>query len=105
MSLTGRPPVQKGTIARNKKHLAYVRSYGCLVCQRPAQAHHLRHDCEPLGFTKMMGKKQCDYRTVPLCPEHHHELHEVFGNELRFWRHYWRCSADAIARLLAEAKA
>ena len=50
-----------------------------LVCQRsPCDAHHLKF-AEP----RALGRKVSDEFTVPLCREHHHELHRN-GNE-RAW--------------------
>lgn len=64
-------------LVRSKKYLALVRAEGCLVCQRPAQAHHLR-----LGH-RTMGVRKSDHRCVPLCADHHAELHTM--NEEIFW--------------------
>ncbi len=65
---------------RNKAHLAFVAAQPCLVCQRsPCDAHHLKF-AEP----RTLGRKVSDEFTVPVCREHHHELHR-HGNEMAWW--------------------
>ncbi len=53
-------------IARNQKHMAAIAALGCLICGRPAQAHHV-----DILTPKNAGPKVSDYFTAPLCPEHH----------------------------------
>ena len=65
---------------RDKQHLKFVASNGCLVCgRRPAQAHHLTF-MQP----RAMQKKSSDEYTVPLCAIHHDQLHRS-GNERDWW--------------------
>jgi hypothetical protein len=73
-------PIQKSIRKRNKAHLAFVATRPCLVCQRsPCDAHHLR-----FAQPRSLGRKVSDEFTVPLCREHHQELHR-HGNELAWW--------------------
>src|SRR3954470_21727609 len=73
-------PIQKSVRKRNKAHLIFVASQPCLVCQRtPCDAHHLR-----FAQARSLGRKVSDEFTVPLCREHHQELHR-HGNELAWW--------------------
>jgi hypothetical protein len=73
-------PIQKSIRKRSKAHLAFVASQPCLVCQRsPCDAHHLR-----FAQPRSLGRKVSDEFTVPLCREHHQELHR-HGNELAWW--------------------
>lgn len=65
---------------RDKAHLRFVGSHPCLVCGRqPSDAHHLR-----FAQPRALGLKVSDEFTVPLCREHHRQLHQV-GNEQAWW--------------------
>ena len=65
---------------RDKDHLRYVASQPCMVCNRIlAEAHHVRF-AQPKAF----GAKVSDEFTVPLCRDHHRELHSS-GNERAWW--------------------
>ena len=46
-------------------HMSKVASLGGLVCQRPANVHHIR----PVGLG--MGMRSSHYKTIPLCRDHH----------------------------------
>ena len=73
-------PLTKPLRHRNKAHLAFVAAQPCLICQRtPCDAHHLK-----FAQPRAMGRKVSDEFTVPLCRDHHHELHR-HGNERAFW--------------------
>ena len=82
-----REPIDKsqlkiGAVKRNrdKAHLRFVASQSCLLCQRsPSDPHHLRF-AQPRG----LGMKVSDEFTVPLCREHHRQLHRS-GNEPGWW--------------------
>jgi hypothetical protein len=65
---------------RNKAHLAFVAAQPCLVCQRSTcDAHHLK-----FAQPRTLGRKVSDEFTVPLCRDHHRDLHR-YGNELAWW--------------------
>jgi hypothetical protein len=73
-------PLRKPVRARNKSHLTFVAAQPCLVCQRsPCDAHHLKF-AEP----RTLGRKVSDEFTVPVCREHHQQLHR-HGNEAAWW--------------------
>jgi hypothetical protein len=73
-------PLRKEMRRRNKAHLAFVSVQPCLVCQRsPCDAHHLK-----FAQPRSLGRKVSDEFTVPLCRDHHHELHH-HGNERAWW--------------------
>jgi hypothetical protein len=73
-------PLRKPVRRRNKAHLAFVASQPCLVCQcSPCDAHHLK-----FAQPRTLGRKVSDEFTVPLCREHHHQLHRS-GNESAWW--------------------
>lgn len=73
-------PIRKTVRQRNKAHLMFVAAQPCVVCQRtPSDAHHIKF-AEP----RALGRKVSDEFTVPLCREHHQDLHR-HGNERAWW--------------------
>ena len=73
-------PLAKTVHKRNKAHLAFVAAQPCIVCRRsPCDAHHLKF-VQP----RSLGRKVSDEFTVPLCRDHHQQLHR-HGNELAWW--------------------
>ncbi|HWJ17866.1 MAG TPA: hypothetical protein VNR65_03965 [Geobacterales bacterium] len=73
-------PMSKEVRRRNKAHLAFVGAQPCLVCQRsPCDAHHLK-----FAQPRSLGRKVSDEFTVPLCRDHHRDLHR-YGNEIAWW--------------------
>jgi len=81
---------------RDKDHLRFVASQPCLVCGRqPSDPHHLR-----FAQPRALGLKVSDEFTVPLCRDHHQQLHQA-GNELAWW-HDLNINALEIAKGLWE---
>ncbi|MGL4401187.1 MAG: hypothetical protein ACRCXD_15050 [Luteolibacter sp.] len=80
---------------RSSAYLAFVRTHPCAICKREGDihAHHIR-----LGNACGIGTKPSDYRTVPLCPQHHHELHQK--GERTFWNRHEMDPDALIIRLL-----
>jgi Protein of unknown function (DUF968) len=73
-------PLHKTGSKRSKAHLRFVASLPCLVCQRtPCDAHHLK-----FAQLRSLGRKVSDEFTVPLCRDHHLQLHRQ-GNEAAWW--------------------
>src|SRR6185437_5103331 len=73
-------PIRKTTHRRSKAHLRFVAAQRCLVCQRtPCDAHHLK-----FAQPRALGRKVSDEFTVPLCRQHHRQLHH-HGNEVAWW--------------------
>lgn len=73
-------PITKPVRRRNKAHLAFVAEQPCLICRRsPCDAHHLK-----FAQPNTLGSKVSDEFTVPLCRDHHHDLHRQ-GNEMSWW--------------------
>ncbi|QDM33296.1 DUF968 domain-containing protein [Tardiphaga sp. vice352] len=73
-------PMTRPVRRRNKAHLAYVAEQPCLICRRfPCDAHHLK-----FAQPNTLGRKVSDEFTVPLCRDHHHDLHRQ-GNEMAWW--------------------
>jgi len=83
----GEPSAQEVTVIgkpareRDRDHLRFVASQGCLVCGRtPSDAHHLR-----FAEQRAMGRKVSDRFAVPICRLHHRELHRR-SNERAWWQ-------------------
>src|SRR5882724_2285150 len=73
-------PWRKTIRIREKAHLAFVAAQPCLVCQRsPCDAHHLK-----FAQPRSLGRKVSDEFTVPLCRDHHQQLHR-HGDEIARW--------------------
>ena len=73
-------PIRKDVRRRNKAHLAFVAAQPCLICRRsPCDAHHLK-----FAQPRSLGRKVSDEFTVPLCRDHHQDLHRL-GNEVAWW--------------------
>ena len=65
---------------RDKAHLRFVASQPCLICAYPhSDPHHLR-----FAQPRALGLKVSDEFTVPLCRDHHQQLHQA-GNEVAWW--------------------
>jgi hypothetical protein len=82
----GEPSSQQVTVIgkpireRDRDHLRFVTSQGCVVCGRtPSDAHHIR-----FAEQRAMGRKVSDKFTVPICRLHHRELHRR-GHERAWW--------------------
>jgi len=54
----------KGKTKEEKEHLSAVAELGCLICQMPAEVHHI---LEGRGG----GKRDNHFDVIPLCPKHH----------------------------------
>jgi hypothetical protein len=73
-------PMRKAIRKRDKAHLAFIAAQPCLICRRsPCDAHHLK-----FAQPRSLGRKVSDEFTVPLCRDHHQDLHRL-GNEVAWW--------------------
>lgn len=80
---------------RDRGYLEWLRGFRCLVCdRRMTDAHHVRK-----GTDGGMGRKPSDCWCVPLCHEHHMELHAK--GEVTFVKRHGPCLRSA-ARFLYE---
>ena len=67
--------------AKGKRHMGRVAALGCLVCDSPANVHHIRTE-----------RIKSDFLTIPLCREHHQgdfsihmskrQFTNIYGSEL-----------------------
>jgi hypothetical protein len=70
-----------------------------MVCQRkPSDAHHLK-----FAQPRALGRKVSDEFTVPLCREHHAELHR-HGNERAWWVNAGLAPLERAAELWDETQ-
>jgi hypothetical protein len=70
--LTFRDALKTGHLGRieDRSYLDWVKSLECCVCNTPADdPHHI------VVSGKGMGTKTPDYWAIPLCRQHHDELH------------------------------
>lgn len=73
-------PRPKSVRRRSKAHLSFVASQPCLICKTsPCDAYHLK-----IAQPRSLGRKVSDEFTVPLCREHHRDLHQR-GTEANWW--------------------
>ncbi len=66
-------PQPKIKPVRDPKFLAFIRSQPCLICGGKDQVH--AHHTETGGI----GTKGSDHSAVPLCWNHHREVHDKYG--------------------------
>jgi hypothetical protein len=59
----------------------------------PCDAHHLR-----FAQPRALGRKVSDEFTVPLCRDHHRDLHR-FGNEVAWWANLQIVPTDVAKEL------
>lgn len=61
----------------SKEYLKFVQTLPCADCKSEENvvAHHLKGRMAP--FSGGMGYKASDMFTMPLCPEHHREMHDT----------------------------
>lgn len=58
----------------NKQYMKLVSNFACAACGRkPVQVHH------PKSFGCGAGQKCSDFLVVPLCIEHHEEMHKHYN--------------------------
>ena len=87
----------------DKKHLDFVASHGCMICDMPAEIHHLMHI--PLFLFNKQGRRD-DRWIIPLCPNHHRtsitSIHN-YGDEFDWCEYYLGRDNNIIISALAFA--
>jgi len=68
-------------MSKESRHMGRVAELGCLVCDSPANVHHIRTE-----------RIKNDFLTIPLCREHHQgdfsihmskrQFENIYGSEL-----------------------
>ena len=72
---------KRDTRWRSQAHCSFIRQHHCSVSgcmELPIEVAHVR-----MGSGAGLGQKPDDFRTVPLCRDHHARQHEV--GERTFW--------------------
>tara|TARA_Y100000114_G_C11752502_1_gene325119 strand:- start:1988 stop:2293 length:306 start_codon:yes stop_codon:yes gene_type:complete len=86
---------------QNKAHLQRISEYRCCIwdlsCDGMTQVHHL---LKPWSGQRGMGMRSDDKNVIPLCSFHHHQLHNKYGNEEKFFQAHFK-PAD-FGRVLAQ---
>ena len=80
-----------------REHMSKVASLGCLVCQRPANVHHIR----PIGLG--IGMRSSHYQTIPLCHDHHQGQFSIHNCKEQFEAMYGT-EEELLHRTLKEIK-
>ena len=70
--------MKKAPSKAEREHMSKVASLGCLVCQRPANVHHIR----PIGLG--IGNRSSHYETIPLCHDHHQGQFSIHNSKQEF---------------------
>ena len=90
--------MQRRPRQHDKEHLRFVASRPCLICRTNQDiiAHHIKmanaRICKPQSSN--IGMKADDRYTLPLCWQHHEQLHAM--GEKKFWGSY---DVDAVCML------
>jgi hypothetical protein len=59
----------------NPKHIEWLHTFSCYVCgRRPVEVHHTLW---PVKTSRGAGRRAGDDEAVPMCPEHHAQLHRA----------------------------
>ena len=69
---------KKPATAAERAHMNAVAELGCLICQMPAQIHHVRRN----------GEKRNHFKVIPLCAMHHLETGGI-GVAIHAGRRSW----------------
>lgn len=85
----------KDNPVRDKKYRDWVESQPCMICSvEPAGDCH--HGIS-LGYGEGgMGTKACDLLSMPLCREHHQQMHRNSGMQKDQWRYIAKTLQKAI---------
>ncbi|NOR68523.1 MAG: hypothetical protein GQ532_02300 [Methylomarinum sp.] len=68
---------KKSATAAEKRHMGKVSNLGCLICDSPAQVHHIRTE-----------RIKNHFLTIPLCLEHHIGVFSIHMSKEQFTNIY-----------------
>jgi hypothetical protein len=84
---------KRAPTAAESRYMGRVAELGCLICQKPAQVHHIR---EGQG----MSERASNWLTVPLCQEHHTGGFSVHGSMSREFENIYGSELDLLAETI-----
>jgi hypothetical protein len=82
-----------------KEHLSKIASLGCIICRKmgfldsPAEIHHIKEG--------RMGKRSSDYKTLPLCPNHHRNGSESYHYSPKKFTEKWGTQTSLLQEVLS----
>ena len=80
---------------RSRKYLDWVKQQPCVLCGAPADdPHHIIS----VGGMSGMGMTAPDSMVIPVCRQHHDEIHRT----PELWPQQWEWIARTLDRALAE---
>jgi hypothetical protein len=79
----------------NESYLDRVAALGCIICEQPAEIHHIRDG-------QGMSRKASDKEVLPLCPAHHR--HGGPGVAFHAGKRTWESLYGTQRALLEEVK-
>ena len=84
---------------KEREHLNKVAAMGCLICESPANVHHIR----PKGLG--MSRRSSHFDTIPLCYDHHQGQFSIHNNKKAFEKKYGKEKAllEIVKRRLNES--
>ena len=63
--------------AAGRRHMSKIAELGCLICQCPANVHHIRTE-----------RIKSDFLVIPLCREHHQGDFSIHASKEQFTNIY-----------------
>lgn len=82
------------TKKERKARFEFLSEYGCVICMRPPEIHHL------IGYKySALSKKADDSNTIPLCVEHHRGSQGIHHLGMRVWEETYGTQAYHLSRI------
>jgi len=82
------------TKKERQKRFEFLADYGCCICMRPAEIHHL------IGYKySALSKKADDCNTIPLCVEHHRGSQGIHHLGMRVWEECYGSQSHYLDRI------
>ena len=82
------------TKKERKARFESLSEYGCIICMRPSEIHHL------IGYKySSLSKKADDSNTIPLCVEHHRGQQGIHHMGMRVWEEVYGTQEQLLIRV------